>query len=82
MVKQNFIHILFESHEVRLSKSRQLILLIGSLSHEHIVNGEPDLAFQLCDSSLLVSFDLLPLIVLEFLLNTLNIGSEPRSKFK
>jgi len=56
--------------------------LVGGLCHEHVVDGEPDLTFQLCDSTLLVRLNLGPFIVFKFLLNSFSVGSDPWSELE
>lgn len=56
-----------------------LVLLIRSLRHKHIVDSQPNLCFHLADTALVVRLENHPALVFKFFLLTLSVATQPRA---
>ena len=81
LIEQRLVDVLSQSQKIRFSESRDLIFSVCFSAHEHVVDGEPDLALSFRQ---LVRFRFryhLPFLVFEFLHFTSHIQSQPWFQF-
>ena len=77
MIEKHLVEILPQAQQVLFSEGGHLVLACAVISHEHVVDGEPDLSFDFSELAAIMSLNLLPLLVFKLLLFTSSIGADP-----